>query len=162
MQQTFPPSTVFPRGSKEAAHLLSEYLHSRETNLLHFQLLTLSQTPESSSPMGQQGTGPSQNSSASHFGVQVQVKRREGQDHRRECKRSLPAERGVGNGLLGCGRGTPPVPLSLPVSVFWRFGLKVEAQVRRSGLWQEVNDYPATGTGHRELRWERKILLGGD
>lgn len=60
--------------------------------------------------------------------------------------------------------GKQHVPLSVLLFLFWQFGLKVEGKVRRSGLWQEVNDYPATalsgdrGTGSRGGRG--KSLLG--
>lgn len=113
MQETFPPSTVFPGGVRR---LLISSLDSStagkqtqcwNSNPFRFQLLTLSQSPGEQLSCGPAGSlaardEPLTKTSASPKQVQDLIKKRESHDHPRESKLVLPAESEVqGAGLLG-------------------------------------------------------------
>lgn len=138
MQESFPPITIFPGGARRLlvssldSSTAGKKPHCWNSNPLHFQLLTLSQTPRSRSPVcwlgpWQQGTSPSQKPLLLPNGFKSLL--REGKVaiipekvHRHYLQRGRcgePASWAPAVGLVGTATLQQHVPLSLLLFLFW-------------------------------------------
>lgn len=138
MQETFPPSTIFPGGARRLlvssldSSTAGKQIHCWNSNPLRFQLLSLSQTPTEQLSHGPAGSPaaryePFTKTSASPKWVQDLVKKKESRNHPRESKLALPAEseaQGAGlqqqgwRALRRSSCGKQHIPLSLPLFLF--------------------------------------------